>query len=60
MSPAKQTNWTALVMTVLAVLGFLGGLRVPTLRWALSVEERLHDQERQNEFYHGHVTLPKE
>lgn len=44
-------------MVALAALGFLGGLSVPTLRWAFNVEMRLHDLERFHTSEHGDYTL---
>lgn len=58
--PTKQTNWTTLVMVALAILGFLGGLMVPTLRWAFAVETRLHEIEARSRYMHGEFAMPKE
>ena len=58
--PTKHTNWTTLVMVALAVLGFLTGLTVPTLRWAFAVETRLHDIELRDRYVHGTFAVPEE
>lgn len=60
MTSRAKTNWTTLIMVALAVLGFLGGLTVPTLRWAFNVETRLHDLEQREQYLHGHFALPTE
>lgn len=58
--PTKPTNWTTLVMVALALMGFLGGLMVPTLRWAFSVETRLHEIDARDRYMHGTFAVPKE
>lgn len=58
--PTKQTNWTTVIMVALALLGFLGGLTVPTLRWAFNVETRLHDLEKYHDLEHSNYKLTKE
>lgn len=58
--PTKRPHWSVYLMVALAVLGFLGGLTVPTLRWAFNVETRLHDLEQQHRYEHGTYAVPKE